>query len=431
MRSLLEALPGADLPDVEGEAELPAVPLVPPDDDDLIRPAVEEELERFGEGALSERRASPLAKHLLWTFGPEHRALPFMLQLRCEVEDDRLVTVDPEVGWLHQGLEKSLEFTPWDEVVHRLERLHPSNPVGHQLAWLLAVERLCGLDEEIPPRAQLWRVVVAELSRIVEHLRLLAGLVLGHARRGSQRAFAQAGRRVDTLLEIAARVDGRPRPVLGGIDGDIDASLVSTLRHNLPDALSAVQEFAERQKKNPALLVGLRGLGALGRRAALSYGISGPALRAAGVVDDVRLSDPYFAYDDLVPRVHVREAGDTHARFEVRLDEVFASSALILRALAAFEERGGPLKLDDDALPLEDGRLAPAAGLSVASAELPSGELSFLVESEGGPCPSRVRVRTPSFFLAAALSRVLVGARLDEVVPVLLSLGLVGTEVDR
>lgn len=433
MRSLIESLPGHALPDVEHEAERQAVPLLPPDDDDLIRPAAEEELSRVADaGGLTGTRSLSLAKHLLWTFGPDHRALPFQLQLRTEVEDDRLVSVDPEIGWLHQGLEKLLEQTPLEDGVTVLERLHPQNAVGHQLAWVLAVERLCGVDTDVPRRAQLWRVVMAELSRIVEHMRVLGGLVLLHAGRRAQRTFADAERRVGTLLEIAAFVDGRFRATVGGLVEDVPDGFVATLKKELPDALSPVHGQQVQQQRLPGVIDALRGLGRLDAPAALAYGFTGPALRACGVDDDVRVRDPYFAYDELQPRIPTHEHGDARSRLRLRLDEALASSALLLRTVATFDEADGELRTPDDALPRDDeGRLTPPAGRATASVEVPAGELAILVETDGGATPRRARLRTPSFPLCAALPRLLVGARLDEVVPILQSLGMSGSEIDR
>ncbi len=434
MRSLIESLPGHMLPDVEHEAERQTLPLIPPDDDDFIRPAAEEELlQATGSGGLAEGRSLSLAKHLLWTFGPDHRALPFLLQLRVEIEGDVVISCDPEVGWLHQGLEKSLEGATFLRGTSLMERLAPQNPVGHQLAWLLGLERLGALEDDVPPRAQLWRVVMAEVSRILEHLRVLSDLVLLHAGRRAQRVFANAERQVAALLEdVAYDEHGSLRAVLGGLNSSVPVTISESLRRGVPEALAPLQLVAQQQQRLPTIIDALRGLGALDERLAVGYGFTGPALRASGANDDVRVRDPYFAYADLVPRVPVYTEGDARARFRVRLDEVFASSALVLRALAAIDDAPAEVCLSRDQLPLDHGgELLPARGSAAVSVELGGGELSLLLVSDGTPQPRRARIRTPSFGLASALSRLLVGARLDEVVPILMSLGMIGSEIDR
>lgn len=434
MRLLIESLPGHALPDVEHEAERQALPLLPPDDDDFIRPAAEEELlQAAGAGGLAEARSLSLAKHLLWTFGPDHRALPFLLQLRVEIEGDRVVSCDPEVGWLHQGLEKALEGARYLDGGRLVERLHPANPVGHQLAWLLALERLCGLDEDVPRRAQLWRVVMAEVSRIVEHLRVLSDLVLLHAGRRAQQLFATAERRLSALLEdVAFADDGTLRAVVGGLGSSVPVTVSESLRRGVPEALATLQPIAQQQQRLPGVIDALRGLGAVEERPAVAHGFTGPALRACGLADDVRVRDPYFAYAELAPRVPTYPEGDARARFRVRLDEVFASSALLLRALAAIDDSPAEVALPEERLPLdESGALVPPAGTAAVSVELAGGELTLLVVADGSASPRRARLRTPSFAIASALSRLLVGAHLDEVVPILISLGMIGTEIDR
>lgn len=431
MRSFLELLPGSDLSDAAAEADNLEAPIDPPDDDDLIRPSVEEELERFGEGELAKSTPSPLAKHLLWTFGPVHPALPFLLQLRCEIEHDRLVTVDAEIGWQHQGLEKRLETTPWEQAQEIFGWFHPQNPWGHELAWVLALERLCGLEHAVPPLASLWRSVTAELSRTREHLVVLCTHVEAHGTRNAQRVFFTASRRLEELLHAVLWAEDAATPVLGGLRNAPSAPLIERLRLELPELLSGVQDFADALRKNPAVLLGLAGLGEIDQTSALEWGLTGPALRAVGVRDDIRISDPYFAYRDLQPRLPERSSGDARARFEIRLEEVLASSALILRALAAIEDTDAAFAVPAERFPISEGRLVPPRGRSIASVELPNGEFTVMLDSDGSDKPNRVRIRTPSFALASAVGLFLRDASLDEIQTIFTSLGMLGAEIDR
>lgn len=431
MRSFLELLPGSDLSDAAAETDKLSAPLDPPDDDDLIRPAMEEELERFGESELAKSTPSSLAKHLLWTFGPIHPALPFLLQLRCEIEHDRLVTVDPEVGWQHQGLEKRLEATPWAQAQEIFAWLHPPNPWGHELAWLLALERLCQIEPRIPPLANLWRSVISELSRTWEHLMVLSQHMEVHGTRNAQRVFFTAFKLLKDLMRPLLWEENSPVPTFGGLKNAPSPTQIQKLRHELPELLSGLQEFADVARKNPSLLIGLAGLGEITQEDAICSGLTGPALRAVGLRDDIRVNDPYFAFRDLVPRVPERSAGDARARFEIRLEEVLASSALILRALATIDDLDSEFNVPAENLPMEGGRILPPRGRSVASVELPNGEFTLMLDSDGGDTPNRVRIRTPSFSLASALGQFLRDATLDEIQTILTSLGMLGAEIDR
>lgn len=424
MRQILEVLPGALLPDPVAESAAPGAPLQPPDDDDLLRPAIEEELFRVGtRGSLVSASTTALAKHLVWTFGPVHRALPFPLQLRVELDGDRLVTVDPEVGFLHQGLEKAAEGIGWLDGFDVMARVHPMSPVGHELAWALVVERLLGIAAAVPPRAQLWRVVAVELARIAEHLRVLATPPLSPAAVEARRAIVEVGRTAAGLLD-GLRV-AEPFRAVGGLARPIHDDEAVRVRKELPRMLEQLRNVKAMVEASPALDLHLEGLGRISRGQALGLGLTGPALRACGVADDLRVHEPAFAWAELAHEPVVVEGGCTRARARVRLLESIASAELVERALARLAEVPADVRLE------VDRPLRPPAGHATASLELPAGELTIFVLSDGGERPARVRVRGPSSALAAALPELLVGDRIDDVIPVVSSLGLIGTEVDR
>ncbi len=422
MRQILEVLPGALLPDPVAESDAPGAPLSPPDDDDLLRPAIEEELFRVGaRGTLVGASTTTLAKHLVWTFGPVHRAMPFPLQVRVELDGDRLVTVDPEVGFLHQGLEKAAEGMAWADVFEVLARVNPLSPVGHELAWALVVERLHGVDENVPRRAQLWRVVALELSRMAEHLRLLSTPPLSPATSRARRTLLESARTMRGLLDGV--LTGDAFRAFGGLLRPIHDDEAARIQRELPRLLSSVREVAQAVEETPALDAHLEGLGRISRTEAADLGLTGPALRACGVGDDLRKHEPVFAYDDVPVVPVVVDGGCTRARARVRLRETIAAGELCALALTKLASAPAETRLE---LPA-----APPAGMATASLELPSGELSILVAADGGPRPSRVRIRGPSAALAAALDEILVGDRIDDVIPVITGLGLVGTEIDR
>lgn len=427
MRHMLDVLPGAILPDPVAESADPGAPLAPPDDDDLLRPRIEEELFRVGaRGSLVGAQPTTLAKHLVWTFGPIHHALPFPLQLRVELDGDRLVTVDPEVGFLHQGLEKALEQTSWRGGFDVVARLSPLSPVGHQLCWALALERLCGVAARVPRRAQLWRVAVLELARVADHLAVLAQPALAPASGKARHVLAEAARSARGLVDGLVRSGAFAG--VGGLAQPLHDDEAARITRELPRILDAARAVHDAVTESPTLDAHLEGLGRVTRAEALSLSLTGPALRACGIADDLRRSDPAFAYDEIVVDVAVAQGGCARWRGRVRLEEIQKAGDAALRALQRLGDAPAELRLEDAALA---DPLRPPAAVASASLELASGELTITVAADGSDLPRRARVRGPSSALAAALPEILVGGRIDEVVPVVQGLGLVGTEVDR
>lgn len=419
MRHLFEIFPEAPAERSADHQE----DLRPPDDDDLVRPAVEEELFRVGaHGTLAGRADAPLAKHLLWTFGPWHRALPSMLQLRVELDGDVVVTCDPEVGWLHQGLEKACAGASWDACFDLLERANPGRPEPYLVAWALVVERLHGVV--VPPRAALWRTALLEAARIVAHARVLERTILRTAPIVVARALRGAAGRLERVVD-GLREGGDPLRSIGGLARPIDDDARLPLTDAARACGDAARALSDTATTRPEVREPFVRRGAATRELALAHAFTGPALRATGVADDLRVQEPVLGWLQHAPRVVVHEGGCAYARALVRVDEI-ATSAELLAALCEAIGGAPPAHRVD-----VDPPAAPPPGAEVCSLEADGGELALFVVADGGATPARVRLRTPSFPLAAALPSLLVGARLDDVVPVLHSLGLVGNEIDR
>jgi NADH-quinone oxidoreductase subunit D len=430
VKDLFDAIPESVASELVLEGEHP-LEVTPPDDDEVIRPSAEEELHRLGEtGSLVEPGSSSLAKHLVWTFGPHHTDLPLVLQLRVEIDGERLVTVDPEVGWLHQGIEKALENVDVMKGFEFIARTHVECPHFAITAYALAVEALLDLKKTVPARASLWRTIVLELSRVSEHLAVLTPIVHAHADRQLHAIFLDVERNMRTLTELAAPTErqGGILGAFGGLAREVPAGVVDHLERAVPDVLAPLRASEDRLFVSPSFVDALQGLGVLSREGAIALGITGPALRATGLADDIRVTHPVLAWDRVQPRPVTRTGGGALARFRVRLDEIHASSALVLRALSAFKStEGGCLP----PAPLDMQNLTLPARIACVSLEAPSGELSLLVCGDGAKRLARVHLKSPSFPLVAALPQILNGARLDEVSTILSGLGISLTEVDR
>ena len=476
MKSVLDALPDILMPDATGEADAPGQALQWPDEEDLIRPDAEDELGQVAEaGALTRSGQAPLGKHLVWTFGPVHRALAFPLQLRFELAGERIVTCDPEIGWTHQGLERMFTQVTFEEGIKLAARLCPENPIPSTLTYVLAVERLLGIADQVPRQTQQFRVLSAELSRIAAHLLVIASLLTGISDIRARGAIISATQTVATLLSLVAAPDGRLLVAhIGGLAGNIAPGALEAAEKALPDALGPVADAQRELFRDPSFTDSLRGRGAIDADRAIAAGLTGPALRATGEEDDLRRQGGAFAYKKLTPRVVTQTAGDALARLAVRWDEVQASGALCLRTIASLmapakveeksveeksvEEKSveakeanadvkGVASSDEAAkpepprerpdespreLPRNDaGDLTPPAGRASGGTEAPSGEMWVLIDHKGGTMPHRVRWKTASFSLASALPKFLEGQTLDDVVPILRSLGIHPCELDR
>jgi NADH-quinone oxidoreductase subunit D len=432
VRQFLETVPGALLPDPVEESESPGVALSPPDDDDLLRPRGEEDLWRVAtRGSLAGVAPTALAKHLVWTFGPIHRALPFPMQLRMELDGDRLVTVDPEVGFLHQGLEKAAEQIAWEDLWAVVARAYPLRPLAHELALALAWERLCGIEDAVPRAVQLWRVVGLELLRAAEHLRVLTHPALQLVPRTARRTrgVVDAARAAAGLVDAIAA--GGTFRRAGGLRRALDADEASRIRTELPRIASPVAAIVDRLEADESIDVHLAGRGHLDRSTALAYAVTGPALRACGVADDLRRHDPAFGYAELTVPCVLQDGGGARARTRVRWHETLRAVELVQRALATLEGLRGSEAALEPPTGVSEKTARPPPGRQSGAIEAPNGELAVTLVSDGGPRPMRVRIRSPSLALLAALPRALTADRIDDVVPVLASLDILGTELDR
>jgi|GEM_PF-2186394 len=424
MKSVLDALPDVIMPDAVREADAASIPLVRPDDHDLVRPLAEEELpSATRRGSLMGADTAPLSRHLVWTFGPSHRALPFPLQLRVELSGERVLTVDPEIGWSHQGLERMLEFGTVDEGFGLLARLHPTTPLVPQLLWAHLWETILDVVDEVPARVCWLRVAGLELSRVVAHLDVLRALAEVYADRLAQQIFTDAHKACARALWT---LQGEANfCAVGGMRDALDDSALTALEDELQAALVGVGQMHEQQLRNVAFVDGLGGRGVISIRNLLDHGVTGPALRASGVRDDVRRRHPIFAYDALEPALVTQQDSDALSRATQRLQELSDASRMVLQACHEARRADPSLGtlLDVDDKPLPPGRCA-------VSLEAPNGEMAFFVDVDANGKLRRTRLRTPSFALAQCLPHFLADAHLDDVVPILLGLGMVGTAID-
>jgi NADH dehydrogenase I D subunit len=394
----------------------------------------------------------PHEERMLLNFGPSHPATHGTLRLVMELDGERIVRCVPELGYLHHGFEKLGEYRTYNQVVTITDRMNYLSPMNNNFGYILAVEKLFGI--EVTKRARYFRVLLAELSRIMDHLVSLGTWAIDL---GAYTPFLYLFRERENIYNLFELLAGTRLTIsytrIGGFarDRDIPPEFFPQVLKFLDGLLKTVDEVERLLLRNKIWLNRTKGVGIITKEDAISYGITGPCLRASGIAFDLRVAQPYSDYDEFEFDVPVGENGDVFDRYIVRLEEIRQSVRIIRQAIDRFPE--GELNVDPDTkvmLPPKDevygsieglihhfemimlnrGARAPKGEAYVAT-ESPNGELGFYVISNGGNGPYRFRVRPPSFYNYQILPRLLEGQMLSDTVAVLSSLNIIAGELDR
>ena len=384
---------------------------------------------------------------MLLNMGPQHPSTHGVLRLLLELEGEVIVNCIPDIGYLHTGVEKNMEAKTYLKAEVMCDRLDYMNPLGNNLAYCMAVEKL--VDLKVPARAQALRVILVELQRIASHLVWLGAFGLDLA---AMSVFLYCFREREVILDIFELVSGQRmmttyiRP--GGLWRDVPVEFESAVRNFLKIFPKRVDEYEALLSKNPLLQDRIVGIGRLSAGEALSYGVTGPMLRASGVEWDLRKAHPYMGYDQYEFKIPTREEGDTYARYIVRIEELRESLKIIEQALNKLPM--GPVNSDDRKfVPPPRSEIGtsmeslihhfklwtegfPAPKASIYSAvESPRGELGVYLEGDGGPKPYRVHWRTPSFNNLSVISLITKGHLVADLIAILASVDIVLGDIDR
>ncbi|KXK13460.1 MAG: NADH-quinone oxidoreductase subunit D [Chloroflexi bacterium OLB14] len=384
---------------------------------------------------------------MLLNMGPQHPSTHGVLRLILELDGETVINCIPDIGYLHTGVEKNMEAKTYQKAEVMTDRLDYMNTMGNNLAYVMAVEKL--IDVDVPPRAQALRVILVELQRIASHLVWLGAFGLDLA---AMSVFLYCFRERELVLDIFEMVSGQRmmttyiRP--GGLWRDVPVEFEKAVRDFVKLFHKRVDEYERLMTRNPIFLDRLVGIGYLDKKTALSYGVTGPMLRASGVNWDLRKATPYLGYDQYDFNIPTREEGDTYARYIVRIEELRESLRIIEQALNKLPL--GPVRSDNRkfvppprseiGVSMEalihhfklwtEGFLAPQGSIYNA-VESPRGELGAFLESDGGPKPYRVHMRTPSFDNLAVLPEITKGHLVADLVAILASVDIVLGDIDR
>jgi NADH-quinone oxidoreductase subunit D len=382
---------------------------------------------------LSIRHYDPDADLMLLHFGPQHPSTHGVFRMDLHLDGEIIVKATPYVGYLHRAVEKLCEKLSYVMQTPIVDKNDYVAPMTNEQALNMAFEKLLGV--EVPRRARWMRVLFAELQRIASHLLALGTFCidLGGALGGGSTAFIHTFRERELILDLFEEVTGARfhynTHTIGGQRHDLPAGFAAKVNAALDIIESRIPEYEAMSLGNAIFQDRTKNVGVLDGQLALELGITGPILRACGIDHDLRRDAPYSAYDELVPKVIVRQGGDTYARMRVRFDETTESIALCRKAIDGMPE--GPI---NGYKPIRQPTMAKSAGGQVyVGIETPRGELGTFVIGGGDTptSPYRLKIRSPSLHALSAIPYIVPGATVSDAVAILGSLDPIMGEVDR
>jgi len=342
-------------------------------------------------------------------FGPQHPALKEPEHFLFEVDGDTVVSVKPRIGYVYRGMEKAFELRTYHQNMYLAERICGICSHAHTTCYAQAVEELLG--SEIPPRAKYIRVIIAELERLHSHS-LWVGIAAHEV--GFDTLFMYVWRDREAVMDLLEAISGNrvnyAMNTIGGVRRDLNDEAVQKIRGVLDRFEKNVKGYSEIIGKEQTFVKRTRGVGVLKPRDAVSLCAVGPTLRASGIKSDVRLDDPYAAYDEIPFNVITDDGCDVFGRTVVRCGEMLESINIIRHALDHMP--GGKLKVSVS-------RTVPP-NETVSRVEAPRGELMHYAKSNGTTKPERYRVRSPTLANLAAVCQTLVGVHLADI-PIILA----------
>ena len=379
--------------------------------------------------------------------GPQHPATHGVLRIVLELDGEVIVKATPHIGHLHRGIEKLAESKTYHQSIPFTDRLDYTNAMGNNLAYVLAVEKLLGI--EVPKRAQYLRVMMAELQRIAAHLIWLGTHVLDM---GATTPIFYTFREREDILRIFEEVaGGRLTPTylrIGGVSKDLPEGTEENVKSFVQTFPGHMKEYETLLTKNVIWVKRTKGVGIISKEDAISWGVTGPTLRGSGVKYDVRKAFPYSSSEEFDFEIPIGSVGDVYDRYIVRLREMEWSNAIVGQALERLPK--GPILANDPriTLPPKDDvtrdiaslirqfkivseGFQPPVGETYASVEASKGELGFYIVSDGSNHPFRFRIRTPSFANLSALPKMIEGSLIADVVSTIGSIDIVLGEIDR
>jgi NADH-quinone oxidoreductase subunit D len=420
--------------------------------------------------AIADESSALHEERIVVNMGPQHPSTHGVLRLILELDGETVTETRAGIGYLHTGIEKSMEFRSWTQGVTFCTRMDYLAPLFNETAYCLGVEKLLGITDQIPERASVIRVLMMELNRVGSHLVCLA---TGGMEMGATTIMTIGFRERERILAIFEMITGLRmnhayvRP--GGVSQDLPPGAIDKIRDAIPLIRRGIGELERLLNENPLVKGRMVGVGYLDLTGCMALGITGPMLRSTGLPHDLRKSSPYCGYESYEFEVPVRDTCDAYGRLRIRIDEMYESLRIVEQAadrLQSAELSNGPVMVEDKKIAwpaqlaigsdgmgnsldhireimgtsmeslihhfklVTEGFRVPPGQVTVAI-ESPKGEMGVHLVSDGGTRPYRVHFREPSFNNLQAVAAICEGGQLGDVIVAVASIDPVMGGVDR
>ncbi len=392
--------------------------------------------------------ATGTAKTMVLNMGPQHPSTHGVLRILLELDGETVVKAVPDLGYLHTGIEKSCEDKTYSQAITLTDRMDYLNPLGNNLVYCLAVEKLLGL--EVPKRAQYIRVLLVELQRISSHLVWLGTHAIDL---GAMSVFLYCFREREEILKIFELFSGQRMMTsyirIGGIALEPPAGWRAAVERFLKMMPSRIDEYEALLTGNRIWMGRTKGIGYISTDDAVALSMTGPTLRASGLAYDNRKLFPYSSYEEFDFDVVTRTDSDCFGRYMVRVEEMRQSLKIVRQALGKIKNEG-PIRTEAPGIvppPREKMKVemealiyhfkiftegfSPPPGEAFVTVESPRGELGCYIASDGSAKPLRVHFRSPSYINLQALPKLIEGRLIADVIACIGTIDIVLGEVDR
>ncbi len=428
------------------------------------------------------------------SIGPSHPAMHGTIRILAEVDGEKIINSDVEIGYLHRGFEKTAENKTYHKVIPYTDRLNYTSPLINNHGFVLAVEKL--LDIDVPERAKIIRVIMDEMARITDHLIDVAAMI---NETGAITVLLYMMEAREYFWDVFEHTTGARMTTsyvrIGGVRADVPDNFRELTEYAIKKTRKILKEVDKLISKNAIFLNRTKGVGVISKEDALSFGFTGPLLRATGILYDVRKFSPYAIYPKIDFEIPLGENGDVYDRYFVRMQEMEQSMRIIEQGLNLLEQtkpkdiqsrdiepseaikkvkdgdtvKSDRIKLSPNLEGMENNHyekiysknkkavppakqtvfnsieglihqflyvmdgygIRPPRGEVYSFVEGGNGELGFYLVSDGSDIPYKLHVRAPSFHLMSALSEMIKGHYIADVIPIFGSINMIGGETDR